>query len=75
MYYLIRGMIFEKGLKPMPNLNDFYAFKTTTSGSSSGGGKNNNSNNDNSNGSSWSTVIIVLSVIGWILFFISKLID
>lgn len=59
----------------MPDLNDFYAFKTTTSGSSSGGGKNNYSNSDNSNGSSWSTVIIGLSVIGWILFFISKLID
>ena len=27
----------------MPDLNDFYAFKTTISGNSSGGRKNNNS--------------------------------
>ena len=56
----------------MPDLNDFYAFKTTTSGSGSGGSKNPNSNNGDSGGTGCSTALIVLAVIGWVLFFISK---
>lgn len=52
----------------MPDLNDFYAFKMTTSGGSSGGVKNNNS----SGGMGCSTVLIVLAIIGWVLFLISK---
>ena len=52
----------------MPDLNDFYAFKMTTSGSDSGGGKNNNS----VGGTGCSAVLIVLSVIGWVLWFVGK---
>ena len=44
----------------MPNLDDFYAFKSTSSGhgnGSSGGGS----------GFGCMTVLIVLSILGWIL--------
>ena len=47
----------------MPDLNDFYAFKMTS-------GDNYHGNSNNSAGCG--TVIIVLSVIGWVLFLISK---
>lgn len=53
----------------MPDLGDFYAFKTTTSSSSSGGGKNNNSNGR----TRCSTALIVLAVIGWVLWLIGKI--
>lgn len=53
----------------MPDLNDFYAFKMTSSCSGSGGGKNNNSNG----GTGCSTALIVLTAIGWVLWFIGKL--
>lgn len=56
----------------MPDLNDFYAFKMTSSGSGSGGGKNNNSNSGNGSGTGCSTVLIVLSVVGWVLWIIGK---
>ena len=56
----------------MPDLGDFYAFKMTSSGSGSGGGRNNNSNNENCSGIGCSTVLIVLTVIGWVLWFIGK---
>ncbi|MBO5933866.1 MAG: hypothetical protein J6Q94_00090 [Clostridia bacterium] len=52
----------------MPDLNDFYAFKTTTSSSGSGGGENNSL----VGGTGCSTVLIVLAVIGWALWFIGK---
>ena len=52
----------------MPDLNDFYAFKMTTSGSDSGGCKNNNSSGE----TGCSTVLIVLAVIGWVLWFIGQ---
>ena len=55
----------------MPDLNDFYAFKMTSSGSCSGGGRNNNFNG-NGGGTGCSTVLIVLAVIGWVLWFIGK---
>ncbi len=48
----------------MPDLNDFYAFKMT-----SGDNYGRNSNNNTGCG----TVIIVLSVIGWVLWLIGKL--
>lgn len=53
----------------MPDLNDFYAFKMTTSGSGSGGSRNNNS----SGGTGCSTMLIVLAVISWVLWFIGKI--
>lgn len=56
----------------MPDLGDFYAFKTTTSGSGSGGGKSSNSNNGNSSSNGCSTALIVLAVIGWVLWFVGK---
>ena len=56
----------------MPDLNDFYAFKTTTSGSSSGGGRNNNSDNSSEGNSGFATVLIVLAIIGWVLWLIGK---
>ena len=52
----------------MPDLNDFYAFEMTSSDSGSGGGKNNNSGS----GAGCSTVLVVLAVIGWVLWFIGK---
>lgn len=52
----------------MPDLGDFYTFKMTSSCGSSGGGKNNNS----VGGMGCSTALIVLAVIGWVLFLISK---
>ena len=52
----------------MPDLGDFYAFKMTSSDSGSGGGKNNISGG----GAGCSTVLIVLAVIGWVLWLISK---
>ena len=52
----------------MPDLNDFCAFKMTSSDSGSGGGKNNNSGS----GAGCSTVLVVLAVIGWVLWFIGK---
>ena len=57
----------------MPDLNDFYAFKMTTSGNGSGGGRNNNSSGGNSGGIGYGSVLIVLAVIGWVLWFIDKL--
>ena len=48
----------------MPDLNDFYAFKMTS-------GDNYHGNSNNSAGCG--TVIITLSVIGWILWLIGKL--
>jgi len=54
----------------MPDLNDFYAFKMTASGSGSGS----NRNNSNNGGKGCSTVLIVLAVIGWVLWFIGKFI-
>ena len=56
----------------MPDLNDFYAFKMTSSGGGSGGGKNNNSGGGNGSGTGCSTVLIMLAVIGWVLWFIGK---
>lgn len=56
----------------MPDLNDFYAFKMTSSGSGSGGGRNNNFNG-NGGETGCSTVLIVLAVIGWVLWFIGTL--
>ena len=56
----------------MPDLNDFYAFKMTTSGSDSCGSKNPNFNNGNDGETGCSTVLIVLAVIGWVLWFIGK---
>ena len=57
----------------MPDLNDFYAFKTTTSSSGSGGGKSNNSNNGNSGSNGCGTPLIMLAIIGWLLWFIGRL--
>ncbi len=51
----------------MPDLGDFYAFKMTSSGSGSGGG--------NGSVTGCSTVLIVLSVIGWVLWLIGKLLS
>ena len=48
----------------MTDLNDFYAFKMTTSENSSGGGTG--------GGSGCSTILIVLAVVGWVCFLISK---
>ena len=56
----------------MPDLNNFYTFKMTSSGGGSGGGRNNNFNG-NGGGTGCSTVLIVLGVIGWVLWFIGKL--
>ena len=56
----------------MPDLNDFYAFKMTSTDGSSGGGKNHNSNNGNGGGTGCSRALIVLSVIGWVLWFVGK---
>ena len=56
----------------MPDLNDFYAFKTTTSGSGSGGSRNNNLSGGNGGGKGCVTTLIVFAVLGWVLFFISK---
>ena len=55
----------------MPGLGDFYAFKTTSSGSGSGGGRNNNSGG----GTGCSSVLIALSVIGWVLWVIGKVLS
>ena len=56
----------------MPDLNDFYEFKTTTSGGDSSGGKRSNSNNCNSSSNGCSTALIVLAFIGWVLWFVGK---
>ena len=56
----------------MPDLNDFYAYKTTTSGSGSGGSKNDNSNNSSGGNYDVATVLIVLAIVGWVLWLISK---
>lgn len=56
----------------MPDLNDFYAFKMTTSDNGSVGSKNYKSNDGNGGGTECSTVLIVLTVIGWVLWFIRK---
>lgn len=52
----------------MPDLGDFYAFKMTSYGGGSDGGKNNTSGG----GTGCSTVLIVLAVIGWVLWFIGR---
>ena len=48
----------------MPDLNDFYAFNMT-----SGGGGN---SSGDGGGTGCITVLIVLAVIGWVLWFIGK---
>ena len=53
----------------MPDINDFYAFKMTSSDSGLSGGKNNNSGGE----TGCSTVLIVLAVVGWVLWFVGKL--
>lgn len=56
----------------MPDLNDFYAYKTTTSGSNSGGERSHNFNNGGSGNSGCTTALLVLAIIGWVLWLIGK---
>lgn len=54
----------------MPELNDFYAFKTTTSGGSSGG--SNNQNNSGNSGMGCRSAFVILMIILAVLWFIGK---